>query len=239
MHGRLSRVEELLGYRFNDQELVASAVTHPSAAEGMGVSASYERLEFLGDAVLGAIVSKILYEQFDEMDEGELTRLKISLISGNMLSDVANDLGLAPLILMGDSERGTGARGMHSALENVYEALVGALFLDAGAEVCQAFVERTLMVRVTPELAKRPLSPKSMLQQCTQKQLKCAPVYELVGQSGPAHSPLFTSRVLVDGKCAGEGSGTTKKESESNAAQDALERLGFIETRACEAPDAP
>ena len=85
MQGRLSRVEEILGYHFNDKELVSSAVTHPSAVEGMGPSASYERLEFLGDAILGAIVSKVLFERFDEMDEGELTRLKISLISGSTL----------------------------------------------------------------------------------------------------------------------------------------------------------
>ena len=128
MQSRLSRVEAILGYHFEDQELISSAVTHPSAVEGMGVSASYERLEFLGDAILGAIVSDYLYEHFEDMDEGELTRLKISLISGKMLSEVASELGIAPLIVMGDSERGTGSRGMHSALENVYEAIVGALF---------------------------------------------------------------------------------------------------------------
>ncbi|RVU98271.1 ribonuclease III [Coriobacteriales bacterium OH1046] len=228
MHGRLSRIEAICGHHFKDRELVSSALTHPSAVEGMRTSASYERLEFLGDAILGALVSSYLYGHFDEMDEGGLTRLKISLVSGRMLSDVAEELGIAPLIIVGDSERGTGARGMHSALENVYEALVGALFLDGGIEASRAFVERTLIVRVTPELAKRPLSPKSLLQQCTQKDLKCAPAYQLVGQSGPAHNPLFTSEVSVCDKVEGTGSGATKKESEEHAAQDALVRLGYI-----------
>ena len=228
MQSRLSRVEAILGYHFEDQELISSAVTHPSAVEGMGVSASYERLEFLGDAILGAIVSDYLYEHFEDMDEGELTRLKISLISGKMLSEVASELGIAPLIVMGDSERGTGSRGMHSALENVYEAIVGALFLDGGAEAARDFVGRTLLGRVTPELAKRPLSPKSMLQQCTQRDLHCAPVYQLVERFGPAHDPRFTSCVLVNGESVGEGTGTTKKESEAIAAHNALVRLGYI-----------
>ncbi|HQE69520.1 MAG TPA: ribonuclease III [Atopobiaceae bacterium] len=238
MHGRLSRIEAICGHHFDDQELVSSAITHPSAVEGMGISASYERLEFLGDAVLGALVSSYLYEHFDEMDEGELTRLKISLVSGKMLSDVAEDLGIAPLIIMGDSERGTGARGMHSALENVYEALVGAIYLDAGVEASRAFVERTLIVRVTPELAKRPLSPKSLLQQCTQKEFKCAPVYQLIDQSGPAHNPVFTSEVSVCDKVEGSGSGATKKESEEHAAQDALARLGYIASDDSDRSDA-
>ena len=228
MQGRLSRVEEILGYQFNNKELAASAVTHPSAVEGLGPSASYERLEFLGDAILGAAVSKALYERFDEMDEGELTRLKISLISGSMLSQVAEDLGLAPLILMGESEKGTKARGLRHALEDVYEALVAALFLDGGLEICEAFIERTLLVRLDPALASRPLSPKSLLQQLTQRDLHCAPEYRLVGSHGPAHSPVFITAVFVKGEESGRGEGHSKKESESAAAEQALLNLGFL-----------
>jgi len=228
MQGRLSRVEEILGYHFNDKELVSSAVTHPSAVEGMGPSASYERLEFLGDAILGAIVSKVLFERFDEMDEGELTRLKISLISGSTLSQVSEELGLTPLILMGESEKGTHVRGMRHALENVYEALVAALFIDGGIDVCRTFIERTLLVHLDPALAARPLSPKSLLQQCTQRDLHCAPEYRLVERRGPAHSPIFVSAVYVNGEQAGLGEGSSKKESESTAAEQALVSLGFL-----------
>lgn len=228
MQSRLSRVEAILGYHFNDQELISAAITHPSAAEGMGVQASYERLEFLGDAILGAIVSANLFGRFGDMDEGGLTRLKISLIAGSTLSDVAEGLGLAPLIIMGDSEKGTHVRGMHHALENVYEAIVAAIYLDAGLDECRSFVERTLLVNVNPDLAQRPLNPKSMLQQCTQRDLRCAPVYELVETRGPAHDPVFVAAVEVRGERVGLGEGRSKKEAESAAAAEALVALGFI-----------
>lgn len=238
MQGRLSRLEEALGYHFSDQDLEIAAITHPSAVEGMGVSSSYERLEFLGDAILGAIVSRHLFESFPEMNEGELTRLKITLIEGSMLSEVADELGLAPLIILGDSERGTQVRGMRHALEDVYEALVAALFLDGGVDAAMEFISRTLFPHVSPELAKRPPDPKSQLQQVTQRDLRCAPEYALVDRSGPAHSPIFTSTASVNGEVVGEGSGSTKKESEANAAHDALIRLGYIEEQTDSLDDA-
>ncbi len=228
MQGRLSRVEAICGHHFDDQDLVAAAVTHPSAAEGKGVAASYERLEFLGDAILGAVVSKHLFERFDGMNEGELTRLKISLISGSTLSQVSEELGLAPLIIMGESEKGTHSRGMRHALEDVYEALVAALFLDGGEEACASFIERTLFVHVDPELAERPLDTKSKLQQYTQHTLHCAPEYQLIDRTGPAHCPVFVSAVFVNGEKVGTGEGRSKKESESIAAEQALIYFGCL-----------
>lgn len=225
MHHRVAEAEKILDHQFTDQSLIEAALTHPSAVEGKPVSASYERLEFLGDSILGAIVATDLFERFPGMDEGELTRLKISLVSGKMLSPVCEGLGIAPLILMGESEKGTGARGMHSALENVYEAVVGALYLDAGFEPTHAFVQKTLGPHMVPELAERPVSPKSRLQEITQRELRCAPEYKLEGESGPAHSPTFTSVVLVDGRRMGRGTGSSKKEAESEAAADAIKRL--------------
>ena len=206
MQGRLSRVEAICGHHFDDQDLVAAAVTHPSAAEGKGVAASYERLEFLGDAILGAVVSKHLFERFDGMNEGELTRLKISLSSGSTLSQVSEELGL----------------------EDVYEALVAALFLDGGEEACASFIERTLFVHVDPELAERPLDTKSKLQQYTQHTLHCAPEYQLIDRTGPAHCPVFVSAVFVNGEKVGTGEGRSKKESESIAAEQALIYFGCL-----------
>jgi ribonuclease III len=229
MHHRVAEAEKILDHQFTDQSLIEAALTHPSAVEGKPVSASYERLEFLGDSILGAIVATDLFERFPGMDEGELTRLKISLVSGKMLSPVCEGLGIAPLILMGESEKGTGARGMHSALENVYEALVGALYLDAGYDVTHDFVMRTLEPHITPALAKRPISPKSRLQEVTQRDMRCAPEYVLCGEEGPAHDPTFTSAVLVEGRRVGRGSGPSKKASESAAAADALVYLGYAE----------
>ncbi len=223
---RIAHIEGICGYKFKNRGLVTSAITHPSAVEGLPVSASYERLEFLGDSILGGIVAKDLFERFPDMDEGELTRLKISLVSGKTLSAVADTLGIGDCIVFGESEKGTGARGMHSALENVYESVVGALYLDAGYETAHRFVQETLGPHMVPELAERPVSPKSRLQEITQRELRCAPEYKLEGESGPAHSPTFTSVVLVDGKRKGRGSGSSKKEAESAAAADAIKRLG-------------
>ena len=229
MHRRVVEAERICGHHFSDESLVVSALTHPSAAEGKSHAASYERLEFLGDSVLGAIVARDLFLRFPEMDEGSLTQAKISLVSGKMLSTVAERLGLAPLILMGESERGTGARGMHSALENVYEALVGALYLDAGYDAAHEFVMRTLGPEVSPALAEKPISPKSRLQEITQREWHCGPEYKLVAEEGPAHDPTFTSVVMVEGRRIGRGSGSSKKSSESSAAVDALVRLGYAD----------
>ena len=229
MHQRVAEAERVCGHHFENQELIVSALTHPSAAEGMPVSASYERLEFLGDSILGAIVATDLFERFPDMDEGALTQAKISLVSGKMLASVAQRLGVADLIIMGESEKGTGARGMHSALENVFEAIVGALYLDAGYTATHDFVQRTLGPEVSPELARKPISPKSRLQEVTQRELHCAPEYRLVSEEGPAHDPTFTSVVLVEGRRIGRGSGPSKKSSESAAAVDALVRLGYAD----------
>ncbi len=215
----------MLGYRFHNRQLIISALTHPSAVENRPIWASYERLEFLGDSILGAMVATDLFEKFPEMDEGQLTRLKISLVSGVTLSEVSEKLGIGDLIIFGESEKGTGARGMHSALENVYESIVGALYLDAGYDRTHDFVRDTLSPYMVPERAQRPLSPKSRLQEITQRDMRCAPVYKLESEEGPAHHPTFTSVVLVQGRRVGKGSGSSKKEAETAAAQDALKRL--------------
>ena len=222
---RIARIEQICNHTFKDRDLVTAAITHPSAVEHLPVSASYERLEFLGDSILGAIVATDLFERFGDMDEGELTRLKISLVSGKTLSMVSEKLGIGECIVFGESEKGTGARGLHSALENVYESVVGALYLDGGYEVTHEFVSRTLGPHMVPELAERPVSPKSRLQEITQRELRCAPEYKLEGEQGPAHSPTFTSVVLIDGRRMGRGSGSSKKEAESVAAADAIKRL--------------
>ncbi len=219
-------VEDICSHKFTHKDIIEAALTHPSAVEGKPVSASYERLEFLGDSILGAIVATDLFERYPGMDEGELTRLKTSLVSGHTLSTVAKALGIEPLIVMGVSEKGTGGRGMRSALENVYESIVGALYLDAGYEPTHEFVMRTLGPHISPSLAERSVSPKSRLQEAVQANGKCTPEYELIDESGPAHTPTFTSVVYVDGLKAGRGVGSSKKAAESAAAQDALVRLG-------------
>ena len=224
---KLDRAQEICGPSFHDIDLLRSAITPPSAVEGEPVSASYERLEFLGDSILGSVVALALFKTYGEFDEGKLTRLKVSLVSGATLSEVGRELGIDQVIILGASEQGTGARGMHSALENVYEALVGALYLDGGWEAAEAFIMRTLKPHLATERAEHPSNPKSYLQECVQSNRMNPPEYKVVGEEGPAHQPTFTAVALVDGIRRGRGTGSSKKEAEAAAALDALDRMGY------------
>ncbi len=195
--------------------------------EGEPVSASYERLEFRGDSILGSVVALALFKTYGEFDEGKLTRLKVSLVSGATLSEVGRELGIDQVIILGASEQGTGARGMHSALENVYEALVGALYLDGGWEAAEAFIMRTLKPHLATERAEHPSNPKSYLQECVQSNRMNPPESKVVGEEGPAHQPTFTAGALVEGIRRGRGTGSSTKEAEAAAALDALDRMGY------------
>lgn len=222
---KLDKAEKILGHEFSDRSLLLTALTHPSAAEGQSISDSYERLEFLGDSILGAIVSYEAYHAYPNLDEGGLTRIKVSLVSGASLSEVGKELGLADCIFFGSSERGTGRRGLHSALENVYESLVASLFLDGGISAAASFVKRTLIVRMSEDMAKEPENPKSVLQERLQED-GITPTYRLVETQGPPHDRTFVTQVFVGVKSIAKGVGRTKKESESQAAKSALEILG-------------
>lgn len=223
---RLTRAQKILGHEFNNKVLLRAALTHPSAVEGQPVSASYERLEFLGDSILGAVVARSLFESYPEFDEGKLTRLKVSLVSGATLSEVSNELGIDDIIIFGASETGTGARGLHSALENVYESLVGALYLDAGWDAAAEFIHRTLKPHLASERAEHPANPKSFLQECVQADGHEPPAYKLVGSRPGACAHLYR-RGVDRWYSPGRGSGSSKKEAEGAAALEALDRMGY------------
>ncbi len=228
---KLDQAEGILEYSFKDRSVLLAALTHPSAAEGHSISDSYERLEFLGDSILGAIVSYAAFHEYPQLDEGGLTRIKVSLVSGASLAKVAEGLGVADIIIFGSSERGTGRRGLHSALENVYEALVAALYLDGGLEPTAAFVKRTLLIHMSPDMAKEPENPKSVLQERLQED-GITPTYRLVETQGPPHDRTFVTQVFVGVQSLARGVGRTKKESESHAAESALEVLSsFFEAK--------
>ncbi len=220
----LNEAEKTLGHHFKDPTLLLAALTHPSAAEGRSLSDSYERLEFLGDSILGAIVADRAFHAYRNVDEGGLTRIKVSLVSGASLSKTAEGLGFADLIIFGSSETGTGKRGLHSALENVYEAVVAALYLDGGWDAACAFVDRTLVVNMNLDMAREPENPKSVLQEKLQED-GITPTYRLVETQGPPHNRTFITQVFVGVNSLAKGVGRTKKESESNAADSALKAL--------------
>ena len=223
---KFEKAQAIIGYEFKDPQILLSAITHPSANEGRSVRFSYERLEFLGDSVLGGIVASAAFNRFRQLDEGGLTRIKVSLVSGSSLAEVAEGLGFADVIVFGSSEQGTGRRGLHSALENVYEAIVAALYIDGGLEAAERFVESTLIEqRMSIELAKEPENPKSALQEKLQED-GITPTYKLVETQGPPHDRTFVAQVFAGDQGLAQGTGRTKKEAESQAAKSTLARLG-------------
>ena len=228
---KLQKAQKIIGYKFKEEQYLQAAITHPSANEGRAVKYSYERLEFLGDSILGAIVASKAFHRFHDLDEGGLTRIKVALVSGSSLSDVSAELGFADVIVFGSSETGTGKRGLHSALENVYEAVVAALYLDGGLDVAMDFVDRTLIGRMSLDMAREPENPKSALQEKLQEE-GITPTYKLVETQGPPHDRTFVAQVYAGSQGLAQGTGRTKKEAESQAAKSTLARLseffGFV-----------
>lgn len=222
---KFEKAQKLIGYEFKEPQYLLSAITHPSANEGRSIRFSYERLEFLGDSILGGIVASAAFNRFHQLDEGGLTRIKVSLVSGSSLASAAEQLGFADVIVFGSSEQGTGRRGLHSALENVYEAVVAALYLDGGLSAAEAFVENTLIDRMSLDLAREPENPKSALQEKLQED-GITPTYKLVETQGPPHDRTFVAQVFAGDQGLARGTGRTKKEAESQAAKSTLARLG-------------
>lgn len=224
IEAKLAIAESVLGHTFADRELLQRALTHPSASNDRDPSGYYERLEFLGDSVVGFVISEEVFRRFPALTEGGLTRIKVSVVAGNTLAGVAHDLGLADALILGESEIGTGKRGLTSALENSFESLTAALYLDAGFEAARDWVLATLGPLLAAETAESPENPKSVLQELIQARGE-SPAYRITGHVGPPHDRMFTAAVEVGGAVVGEGSGRTKKEAEAAAASSALVHL--------------
>lgn len=224
---KIGIAESILGHSFVDRSLIQAAITHPSAIEDGHVEHTYERLEFLGDSIVGEITAEEIFHRFPMMDEGGMTRIKVSLVSGDSLSAVADDLGISDAIIFGGSETGTGKRGLHSALENVYESVVAALYLDAGLEKTKTWVLDTLGPLIDADNAAEPENPKSSLQELLQAD-RITPTYETIDVQGPPHARIFTSNALANGVVVGTGQGQSKKQSEANAALSALKHRADI-----------
>lgn len=221
----LDRAEKIIGREFTNRGLLQVALTHPSYGKHTKVTNNYERLEFLGDSVLGFIIAEETFGRFPDLEEGGLTRIKVSLVSGASLSKVSAEEGIGECIIFGDSEAGTQGRGLHSALENVYEAIVAALYLDGGIEAARDWVLRTLGPHISRDIATEPESPKSSLQEYLQARRK-KPYYKITDIIGPPHDRVFQAAVYCDEDCIGTGEGHSKKAAEAAAAKEALVKLG-------------
>lgn len=222
------RLEEKIGHSFKDGSLLAAAMTHSSYSNENrqdGVSDN-ERLEFLGDSVLGLIVSGNLYLEHPEMPEGELTRLRASLVCESSLSAVARSLSLGEYLLLGHGEDAGGGRSRASILADATEALIGALYLDGGFRAARAFVMRFLLKSAGIHASESFRDYKTALQELVQRDRQNTMAYRMTGESGPDHAKRFFAEVLINGEPAGRGEGESKKAAEQSAAREALRRLG-------------
>jgi ribonuclease-3 len=228
VEAKRSALEERLGVTLKDPAALGRAFVHSSYVnENPGEAPeSNERLEFLGDAVLGLIVADELYEAFPDLDEGKLTELRTHLVRRDTLARAAGELGLGEELLLGRGEEAGGGKSRPTNLAHVYEAVVGAIFLDGGLRPARAFVRRSLGndFRVVAERA-FPSDPKSRLQEMSQSHYQSTPTYRLVAEEGPDHARHFTVDVEVDGQRRGRGVGRSKQLAEKEAAREALRAL--------------
>ena len=227
--GGLAAIERALGHRFEDRRLLETALTHRSYAHERGAEAStsYERLEFLGDAFLGLVVSDWLLRDDAEAAEGVLSRRRQSVVCSTTLAAVARRLGLGSAIRLGRGEEVTGGRDKPSLLGDVFEAVLGAIYLDGGVRAARAFVRRELSAALaaTRGEAMSATDYKTRLQEAVQARLQRTPTYRLVGTSGPDHAREFVAEVRIGRRVLGRGRGTNRKRAEQEAARLALERL--------------
>jgi ribonuclease-3 len=215
-------LEEAIGYRFRDPALLKQALSHKSFASESGTVVYNERLEFLGDSVLAAVVAHQLFADYPGEPEGTLSKKKSSLVSRPSLATWAEELELGAHLYLGVGEETTGGRTRSSLLANALEALIGAIYLDGGYEAAAKFV-RTWCAKTHGSLSET--DHKSRLQEVLQKRHKSPPTYELSSAAGPDHDKTFHVLVRIGGRKLGEGSGKTKKEAEQAAARDALSRM--------------
>ena len=212
-------LEATLGHRPVDKGLFARALTHASHGEG-----NYERLEFLGDRVLGVTIADWLYRLFPDEPEGKLSRRLNVLVSRGTCAEIARELGLAPHLKLGKQALADGAFESDNILGDVVEALIGALWLDGGLEAARRFIRAAWASRVDSH-DKAPKHPKSALQEWAAANNRKAPAYELVGRSGPHHAPTFVVKVSIKGVGEAEAEGLNKQEAETAAAEALLEKL--------------
>lgn len=212
-----------LGLRFRDTSRFRAAFVHESYVHENPAEASNERLEFLGDAVLGLAVSEMLYARFPSHPEGELTRMRAMLVSRPSLANHARELGLGASLLLSRGGQTNGERDRASILANVFEAVIGALFLDSGWEAARDFVQARFHDALEP-LPETDRNYKSLLQQLTQKHFKALPEYRVVREKGPPHAKVFQVEVYFRNELLGRGHGKSKKEAQQEAARIGLDR---------------
>jgi len=222
----IDQCQDVLGYQFSDPDILATALTHASVAPSR--QESNERLEFLGDAVLALVICRELYDHRDELTEGEMTKVKSSVVSRTTCAEVAREIGICDQLFLG---KGMSQRGQLplSVAAAVFESIIGAIYIDGGLEPAAEFVLRHLRPHLAEALAnEHQRNYKSMLQQYAQQHMGLTPEYQLLDEKGPDHSKCFEIAVSMDGRHFSSAWGRTKKQAEQGAAHRALTELGLL-----------
>ncbi|MCD8335346.1 MAG: ribonuclease III [Clostridiales bacterium] len=222
----MKTLEEKLGYHFRDPSLLENALTHSSYANEhhMGSIHSNERLEFLGDSVLGMVTADSLYHTFPNLPEGELTRLRANLVCEGSLAMVARQLDLGSYLKLGKGEACGGGGQRPSIIADAVEAVLAAVYLDGGISQARRIVQRFILSNID-QVQEASRDHKTYLQELVQRKSGQSLSYRLIGESGPDHDKTFTMEVLLNGTSVGSGSGRSKKEAEQMAAKAAIARL--------------
>ena len=225
MNELLEELQDKIGYRFQNTELLKQALTHSSFANEQKINKlkDYERLEFLGDAVLELVSSEFLFRENPQMPEGQLTKLRASMVCEPALAYCAKDIDLGSYILLGRGEEYTGGRYRSSITSDVMEAIIGAIFLDGGIENAKKHIYRFILSDLENKILF--LGSKTILQEEIQKKKDAQLRYELIGESGPDHNKQFTVDAYLNDVLIGSGTGRTKKAAEQQAAYEALLKM--------------
>ena len=218
-----TELERRLGHSFDDRALLVRALTHRSYCAEHDGAESNERLEFLGDAVLGWVIADVAFGRYD-VPEGRLTDLRKSVVNQTALAEIADDLGIGTDLRLGRGEAAAGGAAKPSILSDALEALIGAVYVDAGADAAYDFVERHVAPRLDPTASIHHLDHKTSLQELVAAGGWQPPEYQL-RSDGPDHAKVFTAEVRVDGRVVGSGTGGSKKSAEQAAAQAAVSEL--------------
>ena len=222
----IKELETAIGYRFHNISLLQNALAHSSYANERWHNSlmSNERLEFLGDSILGMLVADHLYRNFPNRPEGELTRMRADMVCERALAVVAGQIGLGGHMLLGKGEELGGGRNRDSILADAVESVIAACYLDGGMEAAKQFVDRFVLTRV-PDTKLNNADYKTALQELVQQKRNQTLIYTLVGESGPDHDKHFVVELKLNDKVVGQGTGTSKKRAEPDAAKVAYEAL--------------
>ena len=227
----MKSVDKIFGIKTVDEGLYKKALTHPSYTQDLNLdhTESYERLEFLGDAVLKLTVSDVLYNMYPDSTEGEMSKIRSIIVSDNTLAQIAKGNGLSELIILSKHDEKQGARNLNSICACAFEAILGAYYLDGKYKQVRKYIEKTFtpyIKDVKENFAK--YNAKEILQEYTQGLDKNRPVYRVVSESGPAHKRIFEIEVSYNGEVLAVEKGLSKKDAEQKAAYSACEKLGII-----------